>query len=276
VRHVPFRDRSVKTGLRADCAKDGCWYFNDKGRASLLPIRSSLGEIEMKKLTFATLASVAILAATPASAAVIFTSGFEGPGNSDNLRTPGNDPNTQTPAGNHGFYVTADGWTADGGANSPIELQNNVAGAPDPTGGKVFAELDSNKNSSMSRIIAAAGLYNLTFLYSPRPGQPASTNGIEVLLNGVVFSPPGVISGAGGANTSWTSYAINNFAAAAGSTLTFRAVGGSDSFGGYLDNITLSNAVPEPATWAMMILGFGLIGGAMRQAKRQTVRVRYA
>jgi hypothetical protein len=26
--------------------------------------------------------------------------------------------------------------------------------------------------------------------------------------------------------------------------------------------------VPEPATWAMMILGFGLIGGAMRRRIR--------
>lgn len=34
--------------------------------------------------------------------------------------------------------------------------------------------------------------------------------------------------------------------------------------------------IPEPATWAMMILGFGLIGGAMRSARRQTVRVTYA
>ena len=29
------------------------------------------------------------------------------------------------------------------------------------------------------------------------------------------------------------------------------------------------SAVPEPATWAMMLLGFGLIGGAMRSAKRR-------
>ncbi len=28
-------------------------------------------------------------------------------------------------------------------------------------------------------------------------------------------------------------------------------------------------AVPEPATWAMMILGFGLIGGAMRSQRRR-------
>lgn len=34
--------------------------------------------------------------------------------------------------------------------------------------------------------------------------------------------------------------------------------------------------VPEPATWAMMILGFGLIGGALRSRKAQAVRVTYA
>ena len=34
--------------------------------------------------------------------------------------------------------------------------------------------------------------------------------------------------------------------------------------------------VPEPATWAMLILGFGVIGGAMRSARRQTVRITYA
>lgn len=33
-------------------------------------------------------------------------------------------------------------------------------------------------------------------------------------------------------------------------------------------------AVPEPATWAMMIAGFGAVGGAMR--RRQIARVRFA
>jgi phospholipase/lecithinase/hemolysin len=35
-------------------------------------------------------------------------------------------------------------------------------------------------------------------------------------------------------------------------------------------------AVPEPATWAMMILGFALIGGALRGSRRPTVRVAFA
>ena len=41
-------------------------------------------------------------------------------------------------------------------------------------------------------------------------------------------------------------------------------VGTSGSFGGNI-NIT---AVPEPATWAMMLLGFGAVGFAMRRRRQ--------
>ncbi len=40
--------------------------------------------------------------------------------------------------------------------------------------------------------------------------------------------------------------------------------------------VETNGAVPEPATWAMMLTGFGLIGGLMRRKQRQTVRVTYA
>ncbi|NTZ41509.1 PEP-CTERM sorting domain-containing protein, partial [Altererythrobacter sp. SALINAS58] len=45
---------------------------------------------------------------------------------------------------------------------------------------------------------------------------------------------------------------------------------GSDSF----SHITFFNtgstpAVPEPTTWAMMLLGFGFVGGVMRSVKRR-------
>jgi hypothetical protein len=36
----------------------------------------------------------------------------------------------------------------------------------------------------------------------------------------------------------------------------------------------MTSAVPEPATWAMMLIGFGLVGAAMRRGTR--VRVTYA
>ena len=37
-----------------------------------------------------------------------------------------------------------------------------------------------------------------------------------------------------------------------------------------------STAVPEPATWAMLMLGFGAMGAAMRRRTQVTMRVRYA
>jgi hypothetical protein len=36
------------------------------------------------------------------------------------------------------------------------------------------------------------------------------------------------------------------------------------------DNIATISAVPEPATWAMMIMGFGLAGSAVRSSRRKT------
>ena len=39
----------------------------------------------------------------------------------------------------------------------------------------------------------------------------------------------------------------------------------------------LAAAVPEPATWALMLLGFGFVGGAMRSRRKNTnVRVSFA
>ena len=48
--------------------------------------------------------------------------------------------------------------------------------------------------------------------------------------------------------------------------------------GGSITLTSLAGAVPEPATWAMLVLGFGVMGGAMRsrtrksQVSRQTLR----
>lgn len=52
--------------------------------------------------------------------------------------------------------------------------------------------------------------------------------------------------------------------------------GTSGSNGNYAGTISFSPtaAVPEPATWAMMVLGFGAVGFAMR--RRPETRVRFA
>lgn len=42
------------------------------------------------------------------------------------------------------------------------------------------------------------------------------------------------------------------------------------------DNFRISSAVPEPGTWLMMLLGFGLIGGAMRSRRQHKSNVQLA
>jgi len=56
-------------------------------------------------------------------------------------------------------------------------------------------------------------------------------------------------------------------------TVNYNATGSNASYGGTLNFAP----VPEPMTWAMMILGFAVVGFAMRRRRSdQTTRVRYA
>lgn len=49
-----------------------------------------------------------------------------------------------------------------------------------------------------------------------------------------------------------------------------RITGLSRGNGSYGGNLTFSPAVPETGTWAMMIIGFGAVGAAMRYRRRST------
>lgn len=51
---------------------------------------------------------------------------------------------------------------------------------------------------------------------------------------------------------------------------------GNASYGGNLTFVPNVPGVPEPMTWALMLLGFGAVGFALRRRRDQTARVRYA
>jgi PEP-CTERM motif len=72
-----------------------------------------------------------------------------------------------------------------------------------------------------------------------------------------------------GESSPWTTYSYT-FTTATGGSLQFTDSGPSDQQGNLLDNVTLV-AVPEPATWAMMLLGLAGVGAMMRGRNRRLV-----
>lgn len=204
--------------------------------------------MRIKTLSIVAAAVSAIVVASPAAAVSYFFTDF------DDYVVDAGGPLASGGTG-YDLLASIQGWSVSGGP--AIEVQNGVAGtAFSPIN---LVELDSTGNSAMSRAIDA-GTYHLTYWYSPRPGVTLASNGISVLIDGVQVTN---VSGAGGANTDWN-FQEYFFTVGSTATLTFSATGTSDSLGGYVDSIGLI-AVPEPATWALLISGFGAVGWAMRR-----------
>ncbi len=67
---------------------------------------------------------------------------------------------------------------------------------------------------------------------------------------------------------------LANFRIPAGANI-ISVIGASQPNGEYSGFFTLSG-VPETSTWAMMVLGVGFVGSAMRTRRRQSVRVAHA
>ena len=215
----------------------------------------------MKKFLIGT-AFMALALASPASAATtIFFSDFE----------------TQSPGTTSGFTIvnTADVWTKEAGTDG-IELQFGSTGG-DPLGpnNRVKVELDSTSNSGMYYTFQNAGVFTLSFLFSPRPNVGSLSNLVELFLDGVKL---GSYTGGPNGTTIWSQEVVGPFSAQTGQKLIFRAGGTSESLGGYLDNIKLEQvaAVPEPSTWMMMLFGFGLVGFSMRRRRKNSMRYSFA
>lgn len=63
---------------------------------------------------------------------------------------------------------------------------------------------------------------------------------------------------------------------AAGSNPQTLIVSGTSAGNGSYAGTLAFAGVPEPATWGMLILGFGAIGGAMRRRRNVTTKLSYA
>lgn len=166
-------------------------------------------------------------------------------------------------SGTWAIYSSLSGW-----AGLPnIELRNNVAGAAQD--GKNFVELDTNNNSGMKQTILGTGLVELSFWYSARPNTGA-TNNLSVSFGSFVAEVLNGVSNVTGSHV-WQKYTtVVDMGNTGSMDLFFRATGPNDSYGGSLDNISVT-AVPEPETLALMLAGLGLVGAVARRRNKEKV-----
>lgn len=156
------------------------------------------------------------------------------------------------------IYPNLTGWTG----MSNIELRNNVAGTAQD--GVNFVELDTTRNMSMKQTITGTGLFQLSFWYSARPHRAAGDNTLGFSFGSLSGTVLGTTAGTN-ANV-WQHY--TGLVNLSGPTdLIFSALGRSNSYGGSLDNVSVTSAVPEPETYALLLAGLGLVGAIARRRK---------
>ncbi|WP_296722724.1 FxDxF family PEP-CTERM protein [Erythrobacter sp.] len=169
-----------------------------------------------------------------------------------------------------------DAGPADGGSAQFTLLAGNPFTGTDPL------------DAFIQRRVVAAGEYIDNYIFQIGPVVPGN-QGIGLGSGSITYS----FSGAPGATFSSINFfnGISNFAVPV--TPNGGSIGNIPVFSGLQNILTVNwtttgaanyagtinyvpGGIPEPLTWAMMIIGFAAIGFAMRRRKQEVARVRYA
>ncbi|MFD1787914.1 choice-of-anchor C family protein [Sphingomonas floccifaciens] len=110
--------------------------------------------------------------------------------------------------------------------------------------------------------------YNVRFLLAGNPDGGPTTKVLSTVASGNLPQVNSFnINNTTRSNMGWTPFTYSFVAGASTTTLAFTS-GTQTAFGPALDGVSVT-AVPEPATWAMMLIGFGAVGASMRRKRVQ-------
>jgi hypothetical protein len=165
------------------------------------------------------------------------------------------------------------GWTATPNVNVVNGTFSSAGGVNLAYEGNQYLDLvGQGGTGSISQDISLAEgvVYTLTFAYSHNLFSPNSATSASAEFT--IGTLTGMVSHNTGDNSDldWQIFTGNFMATGPMSTLNFTNLTGGVNEGILLDAVSITQAVPEPTTGAMMLSGFGAVGFAMRRRKAFT------
>ena len=201
-----------------------------------------------------------------------------------------------------GNYV---GWTTsfEGGSSGNVQIEaydgfspiSNLGYAANAPGGSNFSITDQNGpgaySLTQSFTLGATTLVNISFdmfannwsgvninngrLSSAGPNQNAVVDILGGTAGAFTTNPLDIVATLYGPGSDaifgtnpWTSYSSSMTLAAGTYQIRFAQADNQLFFQQGVDNVSISAAVPEPASWALLISGFGLVGAVARRRRR--------
>jgi choice-of-anchor C domain-containing protein len=185
-----------------------------------------------------------------------------------NLVADGDFSNPYSPS-----YTTYSGGSSIGpwsvtGVN--VDLIGGYWQAPNNVAGTGSVDLDGTNPGGISQTLGliAGKTYSLSFYLSGNPYGLDPTKTVDVSVGG--FSQNFTyVTGSNSAGNMLYAFEQVWFVAGAANTLSFTSLDASYSTTGPVVGGVSVTAVPEPSTWAMMLLGFGGLGFAGYRRKHE-------
>jgi len=235
----------------------------------------------MKKIALITAIAAAAITATPAVAAtnLVKNGGFETTSRTGNFQigTPGTVSDWTTAGGYNLLFNAAIATTVNAvGAYDYTNLEKLWSANASKQGGNFVAlDGDADVRGAFSQTInglTAGQQYVLSFEWGAGQLQSrigATTEQLQYSLGSSVFTTA-ILNNASQGFTGWNTVTRTFTATGASQVLSFLSIGTPTGLPpiALLDNVSLTAAVPEPATWAMMLVGFGMIGASARYRRR--------
>jgi hypothetical protein len=162
---------------------------------------------------------------------------------------------------------------------SEVQYLWSVPGGVSPTGGN-FVALDGDTlyNGTLSQTITGltvGATYTLSFdwaaaQFADRTGN--TTEMLQVGFGGQSFDTA-IVPNLSGGSAGWFTVSHSFQASDTTQVLSFLSIGTPNGQPpvALLDSVSLTNGVPEPNSWALMLIGFGGVGGMMRVARRRAI-----